>query len=59
MPKDLFSQQASVYAKYRPSYPKELFDYITAFVKEKKAVWDCATGNGQAAQMLAAYFEKS
>ena len=58
MLKDLFSQQASVYAKYRPTYPKELFDYITGFVEEKKIAWDCATGNGQAAQMLASYFEK-
>lgn len=58
MPKDLFSAQAHLYAQYRPAYPKELFDYVTGFVKEKKRAWDCATGNGQAASVLADYFEK-
>jgi hypothetical protein len=58
MVKDLFSTQSSVYAKYRPSYPKELFDYITGFVKEKNIAWDCATGNGQAAIELSHYFKK-
>jgi ubiquinone/menaquinone biosynthesis C-methylase UbiE len=58
MTKDLFSAQADVYAKYRPTYPKELFNYILSFVKERNVAWDCATGNGQAAQALAEYFEK-
>src|SRR5947209_15554910 len=57
MPKDLFSSQADVYAKYRPTYPQELFDYILRFVKERESVWDCATGNGQAANVLANYFQ--
>ncbi len=46
---DLFSTQSDLYAKYRPTYPVELIDYILSFVKEKNMVWDCATGNGQAA----------
>lgn len=58
MAKDLFSQQSQVYAKYRPSYPNGLFDYILSFVKERNTAWDCATGNGQAAQALAEYFAK-
>lgn len=58
MAKDLFSQQAQSYALYRPSYPKELFDYILSFVEERKLAWDCATGNGQCALPLSAYFEK-
>jgi ubiquinone/menaquinone biosynthesis C-methylase UbiE len=58
MAKDLFSEQASVYAKYRPTYPQALFDYILRFVQEKKTAWDCGTGNGQAASALANYFEK-
>src|SRR5689334_8071156 len=57
-PKDLFSQQAKTYAKYRPSYPPELFDYILQFVEEKNSAWDCATGNGQAAVALSGYFKK-
>ena len=56
MLKDLFSKQAEDYAKYRPVYPKELFEYILQFVTEKNTAWDCATGNGQAAFALAQYF---
>ncbi len=58
MSKDLFSKQADTYAKYRPAYPKELFDHILHFVAEKNKAWDCATGNGQAAIMLAPHFKK-
>lgn len=58
MPKDFFSTQASSYAKFRPHYPQELFDYIFSFVKEKNCAWDCATGNGQAAKVLADHFKK-
>jgi len=58
MAKDLFSAQAAQYAKYRPGYPAELVDYILHFVEDKKLAWDCATGNGQAAVLLAPYFEK-
>ena len=58
MAKDLFSEQANQYARYRPKYPQELFDYIFSFVKEKNTAWDCATGNGQAASVLADHFEK-
>jgi Methylase involved in ubiquinone/menaquinone biosynthesis len=58
MSKDLFSKQANTYAKYRPVYPQELFDYILRFVSEKNTAWDCATGNGQAAIMLASHFKK-
>lgn len=58
MPKDLFSKQSETYAKYRPTYPLELFEYILQFVQEKNCAWDCATGNGQAAQVLAGYFAR-
>jgi ubiquinone/menaquinone biosynthesis C-methylase UbiE len=58
MAKDLFSEQSKLYAQFRPTYPKELFDYILQFVEERKTAWDCATGNGQAATALAEYFEK-
>lgn len=53
MPKDLFSTQAAGYAKWRPSYPKELIEYIVSFVQHRNTAWDCATGNGQAAVLLA------
>lgn len=57
MSKDLFSKQASLYAKYRPGYPPSLIDYILAYVKNRDIAWDCATGNGQAAVLLAPYFK--
>ena len=58
MSKDLFSKQAKLYARYRPTYPPELIHYILQFVKEKNKAWDCATGNGQAAGLLSPYFKK-
>ncbi len=58
MSKDLFSIQAASYARHRPSYPVELIEYILHFVKDKELAWDCATGNGQAAVLLAPYFKK-
>jgi ubiquinone/menaquinone biosynthesis C-methylase UbiE len=58
MVQDLFSNQSDGYSKYRPDYPQDLFDYILQFVNERDRAWDCATGNGQAAKMLAAFFKK-
>lgn len=55
--KDYFSTQSKAYATFRPTYPKELYDFIFSEVKEKKSAWDCATGNGQVAKYLSAYFE--
>ncbi|HZH94247.1 MAG TPA: methyltransferase domain-containing protein [Flavisolibacter sp.] len=57
MAKDLFSEHAKLYAQFRPTYPQILFDYIISFVKDKNTAWDCATGNGQAAMVLADYFQ--
>jgi ubiquinone/menaquinone biosynthesis C-methylase UbiE len=58
MPKDLFSDRSDLYAKYRPTYPEALYHYILSFVEKRNHAWDCATGNGQAAGVLANYFEK-
>jgi ubiquinone/menaquinone biosynthesis C-methylase UbiE len=58
MAKDLFSKQAQLYAKYRPTYTAALIDYVLSFVDQKQIAWDCATGNGQAALLYADYFEK-
>ena len=46
-----------MYAKYRPDYPQELFDFILSKLTTRKAAWDCATGNGQTAKVLAKHFE--
>jgi ubiquinone/menaquinone biosynthesis C-methylase UbiE len=56
--KDLFSTQAADYAKFRPTYPPELYKYLSKLPKEHYCAWDCGTGNGQAAVELAQYFMK-
>ena len=56
--KDNFSGQAEVYARFRPTYPQELFDFILDQLLKKEQAWDCATGNGQTAIVLAKYFSK-
>ena len=56
--KDHFSHQAADYAKFRPRYPREMFEYLATIVQSKKVAWDCATGNGQAAVELAAVFDR-
>lgn len=55
--KDLFTKQSEAYAKFRPSYPKEIFDFLLTQVKERNAAWDCGTGNGQVAASLAEHFK--
>lgn len=55
---DHFSVLAETYAKFRPSYPPELFAYLSQQLKSRGLAWDCATGNGQAALGLAPYFSK-
>jgi len=55
--KDNFSTQAAEYAIYRPTYPIELYDFLFKLVAHKHAAWDCATGNGQVASILAQHFQ--
>lgn len=54
---DHFSRLSARYAAYRPRYPEALFDAIAAASARRDQVWDCATGNGQAAVPLADRFE--
>lgn len=56
--KDNFSAQAEAYAKYRPGYPKELYEFLSGLTDKQNRAWDCATGNGQVAIELAKYFEE-
>jgi SAM-dependent methyltransferase len=56
--KDLFSTQSELYAKFRPTYPAELYDFILGHVRDREAAWDCATGNGQVARRLAKHFKR-
>ena len=54
---DLFSDNAALYASARPHYPAALFDFIASIAPAARSVWDCATGNGQAAVSLARHFD--
>ncbi|HEY4270703.1 MAG TPA: class I SAM-dependent methyltransferase [Candidatus Udaeobacter sp.] len=56
--KDHFSKQAADYSKFRPSYPRELFDYLGSVAPSRHLAWDCGTGNGQAAVGLASVFDR-
>jgi SAM-dependent methyltransferase len=55
---DHFSAQAADYARFRPHYPAELFDFLAAASPGRRLAWDCGTGSGQAAVGLAAHFER-
>ncbi|MEP2772604.1 MAG: methyltransferase domain-containing protein [Fulvivirga sp.] len=57
MPKDNFSKQASLYAAFRPQYPSDLYTFIYKHVYTFNSAWDCATGNGQVASVLAQKFK--
>ena len=56
--KDHFSRQAADYAKFRPRYPQQLFEYLGSIAPSRQLAWDCSTGNGQAAVGLAAVFDR-
>ena len=57
MSKDNFSKQADLYAKYRPQYPVDLYNIIFSRCLNYDKAWDVATGNGQAAVVLADKFK--
>lgn len=56
--KDLFSGHAGTYAAFRPDYPDALYHFLLEHTQARSFAWDCATGNGQAAKVLAQYFDK-
>ncbi|WP_019947920.1 class I SAM-dependent methyltransferase [Hymenobacter aerophilus] len=53
---DRFSAQAKTYARYRINYPPELYAWLLGQVPGQNRAWDCATGNGQVAAVLAGHF---
>jgi SAM-dependent methyltransferase len=57
--RDHFSAHARDYARSRPGYPEELFTWLASRVERHDLAWDCATGNGQAAQGLSPHFERT
>lgn len=56
MPLDRFSAQAAAYARYRIHYPAALYAWLWPLVPGRRRAWDCATGNGQVAAVLAGHF---
>jgi len=56
--KDYFSRQAPDYARFRPSYPREIFAYLGSIAPSRELAWDCGTGNGQAVIRLASVFDR-
>ncbi len=54
--KDHFSDAPNDYRAYRPHYPSELFSYLASISPGKQTAWDCATGSGQSALAMSAYF---
>ena len=53
---DRFSAQAADYARYRIDYPAALYAWLLPQVAGRERAWDCATGNGQVAAVLADSF---
>ena len=51
-----FATEAAQYAHLRPTYPENLFAFLSTTVASREVAWNCATGNGQAATHLAKYF---
>lgn len=55
--KDHFSDASAAYRRFRPTYPRELFEWLADRAPGTGLAWDCATGNGQAAAALRSRFE--
>ncbi len=54
--KDHFSEQSEGYARYRPTYPDELFEFLASINAGGTKAWDCATGSGQCAIALTQHY---
>ncbi len=56
--KDLFSESAADYARFRPSYPPALFAWLADQSPSRLMAVDLGTGSGQAAHGLAEHFDR-
>ncbi|CAL66447.1 class I SAM-dependent methyltransferase [Christiangramia forsetii] len=54
--KDNFSTKSADYKKFRPDYPDEIYDFIRSKINGFDNAWDCGTGNGQVAGVIADFF---
>lgn len=55
---DHFSGGAADYARYRPRYPEGLFEWLAGLAAAHRRAWDVGTGSGQAAVVLARWFDE-
>ena len=55
---DHFSGHARAYAEARPTYPRELFAWLSDQCFHHDLAWDVGCGNGQASLALAHHFER-
>jgi SAM-dependent methyltransferase len=56
--KDLFSHGSGDYARFRPTYPESLYQWLADASPGRALAVDVGTGNGQAARALAAHFTR-
>ncbi len=56
--KDLFSDIAENYQRFRPEYPVKLLESISQYNVARDTAWDCATGNGQIARQLTPFYQR-
>jgi SAM-dependent methyltransferase len=56
--KDSFGLAPAQYLKFRPRYPKPLFEYLAGLCERHDRALDAATGNGHAAVGLAEFFKE-
>ncbi|WP_322520669.1 class I SAM-dependent methyltransferase [Guyparkeria halophila] len=53
-----FDPLAADYARHRPVYPEALIEWLADRAPGRSLAWDCGTGNGQVAGMLARHVEQ-
>lgn len=56
--KDMFSGVSDKYARFRPAYPRELYEWLINLLQDRDVCWDCGTGTGQVAAVLSEHFKQ-
>lgn len=56
--KQTFGINSGDYARFRPTYPKAFYEFLTTQLISKDKAWDCACGTGQVAKDLTGYFNE-